>query len=225
MYMHKFVHVHAHFNFALLRKFYGVFSTYKNKSFVKHAATCRSLSHLLFDQPPIPNRRCRHRRATAKLPPTSRCRAAATAAATALLPPRCHCRAVRRRHRRCRCLQTIGKLRRAVSLPRCRHRHAAAKLLPTSQCRAAATAAATALLLRRLLVGCCVVIALPPPPRRRQAAADVALSRCRHRLAAAKLPTTSRCRAAAAAAPPFVGWLLLCCPSSDFVVIAKKRFL
>jgi hypothetical protein len=46
------------------------------------------------------------------------------------------------------------------------------------------------------------------------------LSRCRHRLAAAKLPPTSRCRAdataaAAAAAPPFVGWLLRCCPPSD----------
>jgi hypothetical protein len=60
--------------------------------------------------------------------------------------------------------------------------------------------------------------------------AAVALSRCRHRcsgittqqptikrrrLAAAKLPLTSRCRAdataaAAAAAPPFVGWLLRC---------------
>jgi hypothetical protein len=52
------------------------------------------------------------------------------------------------------------------------------------------------------------------------AAAEVALSRCRHRLAAAKLPPTSRCRAAAtaaaaAAAPPFVGWLLRCCPPSD----------
>jgi len=51
------------------------------------------------------------------------------------------------------------------------------------------------------------------------AAAEVALSRCRHRLAATKLPTTSRCRAAAAAtaaaaaaAPPFVGWLFRCCP-------------
>ena len=85
-------------------------------------------------------------------------------------------------------------------LSRCRHRLAAAKLLPTS---------------------------------------DVALSRCRHRLAAAKLPMTSRCcavalsrcraaaaatAAAAAAAPPFVGWLLLCCPSSDFVVITKLTF-
>ena len=61
IYMHKFVHVHAHFNFALLRKFYGVFSTYKNKSFVK---TCRHMPlslppppwPQLFDQPPIPNR-------------------------------------------------------------------------------------------------------------------------------------------------------------------------
>jgi hypothetical protein len=31
------------------------------------------------------------------LPPTSRCHAAATAAASALLPPHCHCRDVRRR--------------------------------------------------------------------------------------------------------------------------------
>ena len=52
----------------------------------------------------------------------------------------------------------------------------------------------------------------PPPQRRRQAVTNVALSRCRHSLAAAKLPTTSRCRApaTAAAAPPFVGWLLRC---------------
>jgi hypothetical protein len=54
--------------------------------------------------------------------------------------------------------------------------------------------------------------ALPPPPRRRQAADDLALSRCRHR----------RCRRPV---PPFVGWLLRCCPPSDFVVIAKKRFI
>ncbi len=27
MHMHKFVHVHAHFNFAQLREFYGVFLT------------------------------------------------------------------------------------------------------------------------------------------------------------------------------------------------------
>ena len=53
---------------------------------------------------------------------------------------------------------------------------------------------------------------LPPPPRRRQAAANLALSRCRHR----------RCRRPA---PPFVGWLLRCCPPSDFVIIAKKRFI
>ena len=33
---------------------------------------------------------CRHRCAAAKLPPTSRCRAATTAAATTLLPLRCH---------------------------------------------------------------------------------------------------------------------------------------
>jgi predicted TIM-barrel fold metal-dependent hydrolase len=69
--------------------------------------------------------------------------------------------------------------------------------------------------------------------RRRQAATNVALSRCRQRLAAAKLPPssrfraaakqplTSRCRAAATAAstaaePPFVGWLLHCFPPSDF---------
>jgi len=66
MYMHKFVHVQAHFNFALLRKFYGVFSAYKNKSFVK---TCRHMPlflppppwQQLFDQPPIPNRLPRSR--------------------------------------------------------------------------------------------------------------------------------------------------------------------
>ncbi len=52
---------HAHINFALLRKFYAVFSTYKYKSFVK---TCRHMPlslppppwPQLFDQPPIPNR-------------------------------------------------------------------------------------------------------------------------------------------------------------------------
>jgi hypothetical protein len=50
----------------------------------------------------------------------------------------------------------------------------------------------------------------PPPQHRRQAANNVALSRCRHRLAAAKLPPTSRfraahrrsCRAASTALPP-----------------------
>jgi hypothetical protein len=54
--------------------------------------------------------RYRHRLAAAKLPPTSRFRAAATAAAVALLPSRC-----------------------------CRRRRAAAKLPPTSRCRAATT--------------------------------------------------------------------------------------
>jgi hypothetical protein len=34
-------------------------------------------------------------------------------------------------------------------------------------------------------------LTLPPPQRRRQAATNVALSRCHHRLAAAKLPPTS----------------------------------
>jgi hypothetical protein len=43
---------------------------------------------------------------------------------------------------------------------------------------------------------------LPPPQRRRQAATNVALSRCRHRLAATKLPPMSRFRAAATALPP-----------------------
>jgi hypothetical protein len=94
----------------------------------------------------------------------------------------------------------------------CRHHIAAAKLPPTSRFCAAATAspppscrrpravALTPLPLplpprRRLLVGCCVVIMLPPPHCRCQVAADVTFSRCRHRLAAAKLPPTSRCRA------------------------------
>jgi hypothetical protein len=115
------------------------------------------------------------------------------------------------------------------ALSRCRHRQAAANVAllrcrNRRSCRAAATAlppsrcappprcrlgggrpvALTPPLLpppprRRLLGGCCVVIALPPPPHRRQAAADLALSRCRHRLAAAKLPPTSRCRADATA--------------------------
>jgi hypothetical protein len=98
---------------------------------------------------------------------------------------------------------------------RCRHRRshrAAATALPPSRCA-------------------------PPSQRRRQAKANVALSRCRHHLAAAKLPLTSafalppppqlpRCRhrrAAAAAAPPFDGWLLRCCPPSDFVIPAVSR--
>ncbi len=64
--MHVCYAIHAHFNFALLRKFYGVFSTYKNKSFVK---TCRHMPlslppppwPQLFDQPPILNRLPRSR--------------------------------------------------------------------------------------------------------------------------------------------------------------------
>jgi hypothetical protein len=46
-FVHKFVRVHAHFNFALLKKFYGVSILYirkKNPS-LKHAAICCSLSH------------------------------------------------------------------------------------------------------------------------------------------------------------------------------------
>jgi hypothetical protein len=78
--------------------------------------------------------------------------------------------------------------------------------------------------MHKFVAVCWLVVALLSRCRHRLAAAkllptsDVALSRCRHRLAAATA-------AAAAAAPPFVGWLLLCCPSSDFVVITKKRFL
>jgi hypothetical protein len=61
---------------------------------------------------------------------------------------------------------------------RCRHRRihrAAATALPPPRCA-------------------------PLPQRRHQAAANVALLRCRHRRAAAKLPPTSRFRAAATAA-------------------------
>jgi len=54
-----------------------------------------------------------HHRAAAKLPPTSQCRAATTAAATALLTPRFHRCAVCRRR-----------------ASRCLHRSAAAKLQP-----------------------------------------------------------------------------------------------
>jgi hypothetical protein len=120
--------------------------------------------------------------------------------------------------------QWAAKLRLAVSLPRCRHRRAAAKLPLTSRCHAAATAAATALLpprchhraVRRRRSAAAKLpptsaFALPPPPQ---------LPRCcRCRRAAAKLPPTSRCRAAAA--PPFVGWLLRCCPPSNFVIACR----
>jgi hypothetical protein len=65
-----------HFNFALMRKFYGVFSTLKKK-ILRQANT--SMTVLMRRFPSL---------AAAKLPPTSRFRAAATAAAAALLPPR-----------------------------------------------------------------------------------------------------------------------------------------
>ena len=151
-----------------------------------------------------------------------------------LSPSRHHC-AVRRCSVAVTPSITLALAPSIASLPRCGHRRAAAKLPPTSRCRAAATAAATTLLPP--------LFALPPPPltlpplqHRRQAAAKVALSRCRHAAGTAlpprgrhraaavglctvapKLPLTSRCRAAAAAAPPFVGWLLRRCPPSDFV--------
>jgi hypothetical protein len=68
-------------------------------------------------------------------------------------------------------------------------------------------------------------LTLTPPQRHRQAATNIALSRCRHRLAATKLPPTSRCRAAttaaAAAALPFVRWLLLCCTPFDFFIACR----
>ena len=93
---------------------------------------------------------------TVPLPPTSRCRAAATAAASVLLPPRCRRCAVRRRR---------------ASRYLCRH--APAMLPPTSRCRhrRSLRAAATALPPSRCA----------PPPRPRHAAANVALSHCRHR--------------------------------------------
>jgi hypothetical protein len=92
-------------------------------------------------------------------------------------------------------------------MSRCRHRRshrAAATVLPPSRCAPPP-----------------LPLPLPPPQRRRQAVTNVALSRCRHSLAAAKLPPTSRCRAAAtaaaataaaaaaAAATPLVGWLFV----------------
>jgi hypothetical protein len=127
MYMHKFVNVHAHFNFALLRKFYGVFSTYKNKSFVK---TCRHMPlSAAAKLPPPPRRRqaaadlalsrCRHRRCLRPAPPfvgwLLRCY---RAAATALPPPSC-CR------RRAFALPPPPRRRQAaadLALSRCRHR-------------------------------------------------------------------------------------------------------
>ena len=105
------------------------------------------------------------------------------------------------------CLWWDFRRRRAVSLPRCRHRRATAKLLPTSRCGAAATVAATALLPPAAATALPPLHCAPPPPpltltqpqRRRQAATNVALSRCHHHLAAAKMPPTSRFCAAATA--------------------------
>ena len=117
---------------------------------------------------------------------------------------------VARRHRR-RCRHHCSLSRRCPSRHRRRHcrrlrcRHpsrAAAKLPPTSRCRAAATAAATALLpprchrravrrRRSAAAGSCRqrrAVALSPPPRRRRP-----LLRCRRCLS---------CRASAAALPP-----------------------
>ncbi len=103
-------------------------------------------------------RAVRHRRAAAKLPLTSRYRAAATAAASALLTPvrRRRCRALRCHHRRrataklrptsCCCADAILAesallqprcRRRAVHhrrALRCRHRRALTKLLPLPRC-------------------------------------------------------------------------------------------
>jgi hypothetical protein len=89
-------------------------------------------------------------------------------------------------------------------MSRCRHRRshrAAATALQPSRCA---------------LPPPPLPLPLPPPQRRCQAVTNVTLSRCRHSLAAAKLPPTSRCRAAAtataaaaAAAPPLVGWLFV----------------
>jgi hypothetical protein len=152
---------------------------------------------------------CRH--AAAKLPPTLRCCAAATAPVSALLPPHCRRRSVHRRHAlRCRHRRPPRHAAANVALSRCRHRRslrAAATTLPPSRCVPPPR------------------FALPPPPGSRHAAADVTLScclqasallprrcrcravhrpralRCRHRRrAAAKLPPTLRCCAAATAA-------------------------
>ena len=128
--------------------------------------------------------RCRHRRAAAKLPSTSRCHAAATTAATVLLPPRCHRRAVRRRRSAAAKLPPTSRCRAAATaspppscrrrpLLRCRHRLAAAKLPPTSRFCAAATASPPPSCRRRPLLRCrhrrscrAAAAALPPPPRR-----------------------------------------------------------
>jgi hypothetical protein len=146
------------------------------------------------------------------------CPALSIAVALTLAPSTaCRRRPVRRR---CRCRRQAVA---AVALLRCRHRRchrhrAAVKLPPTSRCRAAATAAdAAAAAAPPPSCQQCRAVALPQPlllPRccHRAAAvsmcaafalwagATVALSRCRHHRAAAKLLPTSRCCAAATAA-------------------------
>ncbi len=94
---------------------------------------------------------CRHRRTAAKLPPTLRCRAAATTA----VPPSC------RRLRAVALLPLPGHRQAAadIALWRCRHhrsRRAAAAALPPLRCAPPLT--------------------LPPPPCRQQAAATAAPS-------------------------------------------------
>jgi len=126
--------------------------------------------------------------------PTSRCRAAAIAAATVAPPlPQCRRQAVTNvPQSRCRHSLAAVKLPptsrfcaaataaaaalppppplRCAPPPRCRHRLATAKLQTTSRCCAAATAAAAL----------CAATTLPPLPHHRQAAANLVLSRCRH---------------------------------------------
>ncbi len=88
---------------------------------------------------------------------------------------------------------------RAVLLPRCcRHRRshrAAATALPPSRCALPP-----------------LPLTLRPPQLRRQAAANIPLSCCRNRLAATKLPPTSRFRAAGTAAAATALPPLRCAP-------------
>ena len=105
---------------------------------------------------------------------------------------------------RCRQCHTSAKLPPNVALSPCSNRHcrcrrAAAKLLPTTTCRAAATGAVAVLLPQRCRpcavrrrcaatnvapkpsCGCCRAVALLPPLRRHQIAANVEQLCCRHR--------------------------------------------
>jgi hypothetical protein len=117
--------------------------------------------------------RCHRRHAAAKLPPTSRWRAAATADV-----PVAHCRHCQRR------AVTLPPPQLTLPLPPRRRQAAADVVLLRCRHRRSLRAAATALPPSR-----CAPpprFALPPPPltlpsHRRQAAANVALSRCRHR--------------------------------------------